>query len=71
MLVKIYVSLSNALYGFHSFLPSHLQVTYPVVQNQASTTALLTKEHAPVAYLSCESPTFFYISTTMHKIQSL
>ena len=35
-----------AFYGFHSFLSSHLQPSYPVVKYQASTTALLTNEEA-------------------------
>jgi hypothetical protein len=32
-----------AFHGFHSFIPSHLHGSYPVGQNQASTTSLLTK----------------------------
>jgi len=36
----VYFSLKIALYGIHSFILSHVKVTYPVVQNQASATAL-------------------------------
>jgi hypothetical protein len=42
LLVKIYFSLKIALYGIHSFILSNVKVSYPVVQNQALATALLT-----------------------------